>query len=437
MSKIIEILDKFDINGHSRPGGTDKNSTHSYVDVYDLILSKYLDKKGSLLEIGIQYGGSILLWQELLKNFKICGVDTTNQIHPIIQSQFDQSRVRLEFCDAYWIETCNNLKSYYPNGFDVIIDDGPHSLKHQIDCINLYTELLKVNGVLIIEDIQNFEDVDSLKQSIPLSDVYDYHFEVHDLRYKKNRYDDVMVTITKKEKIPENKIAVFYHLGQFGQWQRLYQEQMNSLVISGLYEQADHIHIGVNGDNQLPFTLPKFNVVYNNNKILEADTIKALYDFCIDHNDYKVLYFHSKGSTQEDKSFRLNVEGWRLYLEYFTIHQWKESTTLLNQYDTAGTEYSFETGLVNQETGNTDWETNPHYAGNFWWANASYIIKLDPSYLYRTDKGWDRYRSEFWIGTGDPKYYNFYHTSIFSKYSEWGVTPLDYVKKNLKRKNQD
>jgi len=431
MSQILNILDKFDINGHNKPGGTDKNTNHSYVEVYEEALGRFIGKQGSLLEIGIQYGGSTLLWQELLKDFKICAVDTINQVHDKILSLIDQQRVRIKFTDAYLEETFENIKVLYPNGFDVIIDDGPHKIKSQIKCVEMYSELLKVNGVLIIEDIQNFDDIDLIIQSIPKSDLYEYDVKVYDLRSKKERYDDVILIITKKDKIPGNNIAVFYHLGQFGQWQRLFQEQMNSLVISGLYSAADFIYIGVNGEDPLPFNLPKFKVKYNNNKILEADTIKALYDFCNENKVHRVFYFHSKGSTQEDKSFRLNVEGWRLYLEYFNIHQWRDCVDLLQGYDTVGTEYSFETGLVNQETGSTDWETNPHYAGNYWWANSSYINKLDPNYLYRTDKGWDRYRSEFWIGTGDPKYYNFYHTSIFSKYKEWGVSPLDYLKKNL------
>ena len=71
MSKIREILNKFNINGHDEIGGTDKDSCHSYVEIYEQLLEPILEKDGSLLEIGIQYGGSILLWKELLKNCRI------------------------------------------------------------------------------------------------------------------------------------------------------------------------------------------------------------------------------------------------------------------------------------------------------------------------------------------------------------------------------
>ena len=76
MSKIREILNKFNINGDNEFGGTDKDTNHSYVEIYEQFLEPILEKDGSLLKIGIRYGGSIVLWNELLKNCRIFGIDT-------------------------------------------------------------------------------------------------------------------------------------------------------------------------------------------------------------------------------------------------------------------------------------------------------------------------------------------------------------------------
>ena len=55
--KIVELLDKLNINGHDKPGGTDKNTNHSYVDVYGNALSKYVTNAGALLEVR-KYGAA-------------------------------------------------------------------------------------------------------------------------------------------------------------------------------------------------------------------------------------------------------------------------------------------------------------------------------------------------------------------------------------------
>lgn len=432
MSQIRAILNQFNINGHDKLSGTDKDTTHSYVEIYEKLLEPILDKDGSLLEIGIQYGGSVLLWNELLKNFKIFGIDTENKIHLSIQDYISnyKQKIFLEFRDAYSAETAQYIKSIYPRGFDVIIDDGPHTKESQLKFIQLYLELLKDNGMLIIEDVQDINNVNFFIDNIPASDFFDYKVFVFDLRHKKNRYDDILLVINKTIKKPNNQISIFYHVYQSENWKRLFQEQINSLVISGLYHACDFIHIGINGEEILPIHLPKFKIHYNTNKILEADTLKSLHSFCVDNPKHRVLYFHTKGATKDNDPLFVNITKWRYYLEYFTIYRWKNCITALEQHDTAGAEYIFYSGLTNQDTGVTEYEKNPHYAGNYWWANANYISSLNPEYLYLTDKGWTRYRSEFWIGTGNPKYYQLYNTGIYNLYGDWGsLIPSDYVEK--------
>jgi hypothetical protein len=103
MSKIREILNKFNINGHDKIGGTDKDTTHSYVEIYEQLLEPILEKDGSLLEIGIQYGGSILLWKELLKNCRIFGFDIEDKLSDSIKEYVKDypKKITLEFKDAY------------------------------------------------------------------------------------------------------------------------------------------------------------------------------------------------------------------------------------------------------------------------------------------------------------------------------------------------
>ena len=113
--KIVELLDKLNINGHDKPGGTDKNTNHSYVDVYGNALSKYVTKAGALLEIGVQYGGSSLLWHELLPNFKLCLVDNEDKMHDHIKEKLDPLRINYLIRDAYDQYTMRDVKNLHPN----------------------------------------------------------------------------------------------------------------------------------------------------------------------------------------------------------------------------------------------------------------------------------------------------------------------------------
>jgi hypothetical protein len=193
-----------------------------------------------------------------------------------------------------------------------------------------------------------------------------------------------------------NKIAVFYHVGQIGDWKRIYQEQMHTIQISGLYDACSHFSTRVNGNQNLPYSLSKQTIGYNDNQVLEANTLENLWKFCIENPNYNVLYFHTKGVTHINSPIEFNVNSWRLYMEYFNIHKWKDRQTELVNHDASGVE------LRNMVAYGPEYIPTPalQYAGNFWWAKSSYITKLDPKYLYSGDI-WPRGKSETWIGTGN------------------------------------
>jgi len=128
------------------------------------------------------------------------------------------------------------------------------------------------------------------------------------------------------------KIAIFYHIGQIGLGAFIYQQQIHRLYTSGLIQNADYIHFGVNGDKEL-FNIPdKVVVQKNENWKEETETLMSLRDFCKENSSHKVLYLHTKGISQQS----LNGESWRLMMEYFVIDKWKECVEQLNEYDAVG-----------------------------------------------------------------------------------------------------
>ena len=189
------------------------------------------------------------------------------------------------------------------------------------------------------------------------------------------------------------KIAIFYHIAQMGMSAFIYQQQLHRLYTSGLIEAADYIHFGVNGDQEL-FNVPdKAKVVYNKIWKEETETLMSIRDFCIKNPEHKILYFHTKGASKNT----INPQSIRLMMEYYVIDRWKECVKHLNEYDCVGQHWVINGDTLWSDGSSTsNVENIGHYYGNFWWANSSYIHKLNHQYLetpYRFDR-------EFWIGTG-------------------------------------
>jgi len=185
---LIEILKNFNLDDAGYTYGTDKNTIHDYINgFYESGLLPYKEKSLDILEIGIYFGASLKLWREYFPNAKIYGADIQNRVLPQYKNI---NNVEYIFGDAYSQEFLNNeLK------FDVIIDDGPHTLQSQRDFIRKYHSKLKKDSIMIIEDIADIMYIPILKDEVPDG----FTCEVIDLRKNKNRYDDLMLIIRNGE----------------------------------------------------------------------------------------------------------------------------------------------------------------------------------------------------------------------------------------------
>ena len=178
-------------------GHTDKDSDHSYIEPYEMLLSPFKDKACDLLEIGVNYGGSAMMWYNYLPRSHLFLIDNRNVLLPHITSAVDRGRWHFYLGDAYTIEMTAIMRQECPTGFDLIIDDGPHSLESQKFVITAYLPLLKKGGILVIEDIPCIGDVEILKESVPSSS--EFQVEIIDLRDVKGRYDDILFVVKKIE----------------------------------------------------------------------------------------------------------------------------------------------------------------------------------------------------------------------------------------------
>lgn len=188
------------------PNQSDKNTIHSYLDTYEMLMGRLKDKATNVLEVGIgdhyknksvgvPHGGSLVLWKKYFKNANIYGVEIQNFR---VLDELNTERIKIflgtNAYDKRFIDTHLSDKK-----FDVLIDDGPHTLKSQLDFIRLYSDLLTEDGLLIIEDVADISWLEKLKQVTP--DHLKPYIQTFDLRNNKGRFDDIIFAINRTDKI--------------------------------------------------------------------------------------------------------------------------------------------------------------------------------------------------------------------------------------------
>ena len=143
--------------------GTSKFSAHPYAEKYDELFLPWREKQFKLLEIGALYGASTIIWDKYFPKADITVVDIEDRNATInTQGRIDSERTKLIFGDAYTEEFANNLGT-----FDIINDDGPHTLEAMRKCIELYFPKLNSGGFLIIEDIPQQHWVEEFESMLP------------------------------------------------------------------------------------------------------------------------------------------------------------------------------------------------------------------------------------------------------------------------------
>ena len=129
-------------------GGRKIRKFANYIELYERLLSNFRGTRPRILEIGVQHGGSLRMWNEYFDgDVEIFGADILPEckkleernIHILIGDQSDE---------RFLEELSNSIGSV-----DIIIDDGSHVCSHQIATFEklFYNNLLS-GGYYIVED---------------------------------------------------------------------------------------------------------------------------------------------------------------------------------------------------------------------------------------------------------------------------------------------
>jgi len=124
---------------------TDKADYHNFCQFYDDNFNHLRDSKISLLEIGILKECSMKMWREYFEHASIHGIDI-NQIFPTTNNVI-YHRVNADNYD----ELMNFSQSHV--SWDLIIDDGGHTMRQQQNAIKALWPNLKSGGIFVMEDL--------------------------------------------------------------------------------------------------------------------------------------------------------------------------------------------------------------------------------------------------------------------------------------------
>ena len=119
-----------------------------YFEIYERHLTQFRGREIRLLEFGIWHGGSLQMWRHYLgPQAQIVGVD----INPAC-SQFAEPGIDVVIGDQAQPETHRRLRERYGT-FDVVIDDGGHTMEQQITTFRELYPAVKPGGLYLAEDL--------------------------------------------------------------------------------------------------------------------------------------------------------------------------------------------------------------------------------------------------------------------------------------------
>jgi hypothetical protein len=137
--------------------GTDKATFHNFCEIYEKEFSSIRNNNIRFLEVGIgdtyTAGSSLKMWEEYFENGEIVGIDilphtdkNTQRIKTLIINQ----------------EIESDLLSI-PGFFDIILDDGGHTMLQQQLTFGILIDKLKNDGIYIIEDLHTSKRTDTTR----------------------------------------------------------------------------------------------------------------------------------------------------------------------------------------------------------------------------------------------------------------------------------
>jgi hypothetical protein len=128
----------------------------TYFIAYEKHLKRFIGKNPVMIEIGIDQGGSLEMWNNYFDGeCTIIGIDINDKSH--IQNKFRENGINNIYClkgdqgnPQFWDSFINE---YGDKGIDIILDDGGHTMQQQKLTFSKLIDVISINGLFMCEDL--------------------------------------------------------------------------------------------------------------------------------------------------------------------------------------------------------------------------------------------------------------------------------------------
>jgi len=139
-----KYMDELAVKAH-----TDKSSDHhNYTEIYARCFANMRERPLKFLEIGIYKGNSVKLWEDYFPNAELHFMDITLEL-----AEYVSTRSHYHVANQESPQELHKFIEETGGDFDIIIDDGGHTMNQQITSFENLFPHVKSGGMYVIEDL--------------------------------------------------------------------------------------------------------------------------------------------------------------------------------------------------------------------------------------------------------------------------------------------
>ncbi len=169
-----------------------------YFEIYNRHFAKYIGKDVTIMEIGVNKGGSLQIWKKIFgPNSKIIGIDINSAC-----KEMEDDQISIYIGDQADREFWKKIKGEIPK-LDILIDDGGHYMEQQIITFEEMFPHVKDDGVYLCEDTTTSYNPDKYNSGYKKNNTF--------IEYSKNFIDYIHAWFSMEQGFQVNEYTKAMH----------------------------------------------------------------------------------------------------------------------------------------------------------------------------------------------------------------------------------